>query len=72
MRGRTLNRKRNAAPSKLIAQRLDAARSIESAIPDEWLVRKPNLDTSIIRAIVLIYRWRTSFATSRGRAFRCG
>jgi DNA-binding MarR family transcriptional regulator len=55
MRGRTLNRKRNAAPSKLIAQRLDAARSIESAIPDEWLVRKPNLDTSIIRAIVLIY-----------------
>ena len=55
MRGRALNRNRNAAPSKPIAQRLDASRSIELAIPDEWLVRKPKLDTSIIRAIVLIY-----------------
>lgn len=32
-----------------------ASRRTESAIPDQWLVRKPHLDTSIIRAIVLIY-----------------
>jgi DNA-binding MarR family transcriptional regulator len=55
MRGSALNRNRTAAPSKPIARRSDASRRIESAIPDEWLVRKPHLDTSIIRAIVLIY-----------------
>ncbi len=53
MRGRAINRNRGMAPS--IAQRSDTSRRIESAIPDEWLVRKPHLDTSIIRAIVLIY-----------------
>jgi DNA-binding MarR family transcriptional regulator len=30
-------------------------RRTESAIPDQWRAQKPNLDTSIIRAIVLIY-----------------
>ncbi len=53
MRGRATNRNRSMAPS--VAQRSDTSRRIESAIPDEWLVRKPHLDTSIIRAIVLIY-----------------
>jgi DNA-binding MarR family transcriptional regulator len=55
MRGRVLNRNRAAARSEPIAQGSDVSRRIESAIPDEWLVRKPHLDTSIIRAIVLIY-----------------
>jgi DNA-binding MarR family transcriptional regulator len=55
MRGRALNRSRAAAPSKPIVQGVDVSRKIESTIPDEWLVRKPHLDTSVIRTIVLIY-----------------
>jgi len=55
MSGRTLSRGRSAAPAKANAQAPVASRWAESAIPDEWLVRKPHLDTSIVRAIVLIY-----------------
>jgi DNA-binding MarR family transcriptional regulator len=55
MSGRALGRNRTPAPSKAITQASDASRRIESAIPAEWLVRKPHLDTSIIQVIVLIY-----------------
>ncbi len=55
MSGRAASRGRTAAPAEANAPGPVASRRTESAIPDEWLVQKPHLDTSIIRAIVLIY-----------------
>src|SRR5579863_4555636 len=55
MSGRALSRGRSAAPPKANAPAPVVSRRADTAIPDEWRVRKPHLDTSIIRAIVLIY-----------------
>ena len=55
MSGRASGRGRIAAPAKVNVPAPVASRRTKSAIPDEWLVQKPHLDTSIIRAIVLIY-----------------